>query len=139
MAYDKPPPNIDHESRPFWDGLREHRFLLLQCNRCGAWYWPAAYCRFHRNEPFMGEMEWRLASGRGRVFAVNIHRWAFHPSFADEIPYVYALVELDEGPMFGTNIVGCPPEAVTIGAPVEIVYEDYPEAGFTLPKMRLAP
>ena len=138
MAYEKPYPNIDHESRPFWDGLREHKFLLQQCKTCGAWYWPASYCRFHKNEPFMGEMEWRPASGRGKVFAFNIHHWAFEPSFKDDLPYVYALIELDEGPMFGTNIIGCPPEAVTIGAPVEIVFEDHQEEGFTLPKMRLA-
>lgn len=137
-AYTKPEPNIDDDIRPFWEGLREHRFLLYRCRRCGAWYWPAAYCRSHPAAAFQEEMEWTEASGRGTVFTFNIHRWAFDPSFKTDLPYVYALIELEEGPMFGTNIVGCRPEEVRIGMPVQIVFEDHPEAGFTLPKARPA-
>jgi uncharacterized OB-fold protein len=86
-------------------------------------------------------MEWAPASGRGRVFAFNIHRFAFSPAFADELPYVYALVELEEGPMYGTNVVDCAPEDVYVGMPVEVVYQDVePETGapFTLANVRPA-
>lgn len=137
MAPRKPQPNIDEDTRPFWEGVKRHQFLLFRCKRCGGWYWPAAYCRNHENEPFMGNMEWQPASGRGKVFAFNVHHWAFDPAFKDDVPYVYALIELDEGPMFGTNIVGCAPQDVTVGQPVEIVFEDHPEEGYTLPKARL--
>ena len=137
MAYLKPRPNIDEDIRPFWEGLRRHEFLLFRCKTCGAWYWPAAYCRNHENDAFMGNLRWQPASGRGRIFSFNVHHWAFHPAFKEEVPYVYALIELDEGPMFGTNVVGCRPEDVRIGQNVEIVFEDHPEEGFTLPKARL--
>jgi len=80
-------------------------------------------------------MEWADASGRGRVFAFNIHNVAFDPVFKDDIPYVYALIELDEGPMFGSNIIGCDPSEVTIGMPVEVVFEDITEE-YTLPKFQ---
>ncbi len=136
MAYTKPRPNIDHDIKPFWDGLREHKFLLMRCKTCGEWYWPAAYCRHHEGKPFMQDMEWTEASGKGTVFVYNIHHVAFNPAFNDDIPYVLALIELDEGPMFGTNIIGCKPEDVSIGMRVEIVYEDWPEEDFTIPKMR---
>jgi uncharacterized OB-fold protein len=136
VVYHKPRPNIDEDIRPFWEGLRRHEFLLFRCKKCGAWYWPAAYCRHHENEPFMGNLEWQPASGRGRVFTFNVHCWAFDPAFKEDMPYVYALIELDEGPMFGTNIVGCRAEDVRIGQPVEIIFEDHPEEGFTLPKAR---
>jgi uncharacterized OB-fold protein len=128
---------MDEDIRPFWEALRRHEFLLFRCQKCGAWYWPAAYCRNHQNEPFMRNMQWQPASGRGRVFSFNVHRWAFDPAFEEDVPYVYALIELDEGPMFGTNIVGCRPEDVRIGESVEIIFEDHPEEGFTLPKARL--
>jgi uncharacterized OB-fold protein len=137
VAYRKPRPNIDEDIRPFWEGLKRHEFLLFRCKECGAWYWPVAYCRNHENEPFMGNMQWQPASGRGRIFTFNVHRWAFDPAFKEDVPYVYALIELDEGPMFGTNIVGCRPEDIRIGQPVEITFEDHPEEGFTLPKARL--
>lgn len=138
MAYIKPRPNIDLDIQPFWEGLKEHQFLLYRCKQCGEWYWPAAYCRHHDNEPWRANMEWQEASGKGKVYAFNVHHIAFDPGFKDELPYVYAMIELEEGPMFGTNIIGCRPQDVQIGAPVEIIFQDYPEEGFTLPKARLA-
>jgi len=133
--YNKPLPNIDDDIKPFWDALKEHKFKLFRCKRCGAWYWPVACCRNHENEPFYGNMEWEEASGRGKVFAFNIHNVAFDPAFKDDIPYVYALIELEEGPMFGSNIIGCDPGEVRIGMQVEVVFEDITEE-FTLPKFR---
>jgi uncharacterized protein len=135
-SYNKPLPNIDLDNKPFWDGLAEHKFLLFRCKTCGAWYWPKAYCRNHENEPFMGNLEWTEASGRGKVFSFNIHHWAFHPGFKDDVPYAYALIETDEGPLISTMITGIPADQVKVGMPVEIVYEDHPDVGFTLPKAR---
>ena len=60
----------------------------------------------HENEPFAANMEWAEASGRGKIFAFNRHHMAFHPGFKDEIPYVYALIELDEGPLVSSTLVG---------------------------------
>lgn len=135
MAYAKPLPSVDEDIEPFWLALKQHEFKLFRCKKCGAWYFPAAYCRFHDNEPYMGNMEWAKASGKGKVFAFNIHYRAFDRSFENDVPYVYALIELDEGPIFATNVIGCDPKEVKIGMPVEIVYEDITEQ-FTLPKMR---
>jgi uncharacterized OB-fold protein len=137
MAYTKPRPNIDYDSKPFWDGLKNNRFLLLRCKNCNEWYWPAAFCRHCDPAPFLSGMDWQDASGKGTIFAFNIHHIAFDPSFTDELPYVYAMIELDEGPMFGTNVVGCKPEEVSIGKRVEIIFEEHAEEGFTLPKARL--
>lgn len=137
--FKKPLPNIDLDNKPFWDALREHKFVLFKCKSCGAHYWPKAYCRAHDlgdSEPFMGNMEWTEASGKGKVFAFNIHHWAFEPGFKEEIPYVYALIELDEGPLISSNILDIDPGQVKVGMPVEIVYEDHPTEGFTLPKFR---
>lgn len=134
--WNKPVPFVDADIEPFYDGLREHRFLLFRCTTCGAWYWPAAYCRFHANKPFMEEMEWTEASGRGTVATFNIVYTAFHPGFRDEVPYVFAMVQLEEGPMFGTTIVGCQPEEVHVGMEVEVVYDDVEDLGLTLPRLR---
>lgn len=142
MAWKKPLPVADEDMAPFWAGLGRHEFLLFRCQECGAWYWPVAFCRNHDNQPFYGNLEWTKSSGKGKVFTFNIHYRAFHPGFRDDLPYVYALIELEEGPMFGSNIIGCDPQEVKIGMPVEVVYEDImPEGGesfepFTLPKFR---
>jgi uncharacterized OB-fold protein len=51
------------------------------------------------------------------------------------VPYVVALVELEEGVRMPTNIVGCAPEAIRAGMPVEVVFEDV-SADITLPRFR---
>jgi uncharacterized OB-fold protein len=129
----RPMPDLDPAMQPFLDGLREHKLLLFRCTTCGAWYWPVAYCRFHPNQPYMAEMEWAEASGRGTVFTFNRHYTAFHPAFRELIPFVYALVQLEEGPLIGSNIVGCAPEEVSVGLPVEVEFADVPEREVTLP------
>lgn len=130
MTPARPRPNVDEDNKPFWDAVGARRFVLMCCKTCGASYWPASYCRNHPGEPFMEGLEWREASGRGKVFTFNIHRQAFHPAFS--VPYVFALIVLDEGPMFGTNIVGCDPEEVRVGMPVSVCFEEV-EEGVVLP------
>ena len=135
MEWNRPLPNVDADIAPFWEGLRRHEFLLFRCRQCESWYWPAAYCRKCPPEPFFGNMTWEASSGRGRVFAFNIHRRASHAGFKNAVPYVFALIELNEGPMFGTNVVGCAPEEVRIGMPLKVRYEDVAPGGaaeFTL-------
>jgi uncharacterized protein len=135
----KPLPQIDHDNEGFWTGLKNHKLLLWRCKTCGAWYWPKAYCRNHDNEPFAANMAWAEAKGTGRLFAFNRHHVAFHPGFKNDIPYLYALVELDEGPLISSTLVGdkMPRDVYDVGQRVEIAYEDHPREGFTLPRFRI--
>ena len=135
IASERPQPNIDEDNQDFWEAVRRREFKLYRCTACGAWYWPFAFCRNHSNEPFAANIQLAEASGRGTVFSFNIHNVAFDPAFRDDAPYVYALIELEEGPMFATNVIECPPEDVAIGMPVEIIFQDV-EEGVTLPKVR---
>jgi uncharacterized OB-fold protein len=130
------PPSITPENRAFWEAAREHRFLLLRCAECGAWYWPYSGCRFHGNRPYLANMEWQEASGRAKVFTFNIHYLQFNPAYPT--PYVYAQVETDEGPLFGTNIVNCAPESVYVGMPVRVVFDDV-APDISLPKFEPVP
>ncbi len=72
MAWIKPIPVVEKVMKPFWEGLKNHRFLLMKCNECGAWYWPATYCRNHRNKPFFGSLSWTDASGQGKIISFNV-------------------------------------------------------------------
>ena len=75
------------------------------------------------------------ASGRGSVKTFTIVRRAVSQAYAAEVPYVVALVDLEEGPTMMSNIVGCGVEEVSIGMPVEVVFEDWAE-GVSIPKFR---
>jgi uncharacterized OB-fold protein len=87
-------PQTTPESRPFWDGCRDGVLMLHWCRRCGtAFFPPSLYCPRCVSD----DVEWRVASGRGRLHTYVIaHRAA--PGFEDEAPYAIAIVELDEGP-----------------------------------------
>ena len=55
------------------------------------------------------------------TYTVNYH--PYNPDIP--VPYVIAIVELEEAPYvrLTTNIVGCAPEAVHIGMPVRVRFE----------------
>jgi len=109
----------DDLDAPFWEACRERRFLVHRCGACGRAYWPASCCVEHGSE-WMG---WEPASGRGEVHTYTVVHHAYAPELADRLPYVVAVVRLDEGPFFHTDIVGCAPDAVRVGLRVRVVYD----------------
>jgi uncharacterized OB-fold protein len=124
--YAKPVPHPSSVSRPFWDGLRARELHLQRCTDCRRLVvYPRAACPYCLSE----RLDWTLASGRGRVYSFTIVRRAMNPGFQEDVPYVYAIVELEEGPRVTTNVINCPPEAVRVDMPVKAVYDDItPEA-----------
>ena len=70
------------------------------------------------------DFEWLRCSGKGTVYTFTITRQNQSAGFRNKVPYVMAYVELEEGVRLLTNIVGCDPESVTIGMPVEVTFED---------------
>jgi uncharacterized OB-fold protein len=61
-----------------------------------------------------------------------------HPylaAFQQDLPYNVVLVELEKGPKMFSNIVGLPTDQITVGMPVEVVFEDVTDE-FALPKFR---
>jgi uncharacterized OB-fold protein len=74
-----------------------------------------------------------VANGRGKIFSFAVCHHAYHPAFKNDLPYVVAIVELEEGPHLLTNIIGCNHEALRCEMPVQVIWEDIAE-GVTLPK-----
>jgi uncharacterized OB-fold protein len=120
----RPLPQPTRISAPFWRAAAEGRLLLQFCRPCRSFiYYPRPFCPSCWRE----DLEWREASGRGRVYTYTVVRRAATPAFADKVPYVLAIVELEEGPRMVTNIVGCRPEEVRVGMPVRAVFEKFSE------------
>lgn len=127
----KPLPRPTPLTQPFWDATREHR-LLMPRRLDGAYFW---YPRVLEPGTLRSGWEWAQVSGRGTLFSFTIDRRGTAAAFANDVPYVIAIVELEEGPHFTTNIVGCPIEDVRIGMLVEAVYDDI-DAEITLVRFR---
>ena len=132
--YAKPIPTPSEDSQTYWDATRNHELKLQQCGECSAFRFPPAeVCSECTAEAY----QWKPVSGKGRVFSFVIYHRAFHRGFADELPYVVAVIELDEGPRMLSNVTGCKPEEVRCDMPVEVTYEDI-TGEMTLPKFRPA-
>jgi uncharacterized protein len=128
----KPVPVPTLQTAPYWEGCRQHELRIQRCTACGhRQFFPRLYCTKCLSE----NVEWVRACGRGQVLSFTIVRRPVSPAFAAEVPYVVALVTLEEGPQMMTNIVGCPPEQVSIGMPVEVIFEDWTDS-ISIPKFR---
>jgi uncharacterized OB-fold protein len=135
LAQGKPLPRVTPDNRPFWEACRAHRLDLPWCRDCGRPHLPPGpVCPFC----FADALEWRRASGRGRVSSwVVVHKDWF-PAFRAELPYNVVQVELEEGPRLTANVVGVENERLAVGLPVEVVFDDVaPE--MTLPRFRVRP
>ncbi|SVC00390.1 uncharacterized protein METZ01_LOCUS253244, partial [marine metagenome] len=80
-------------------------------------------------------VEWMQATGQGRVRSFTVIRRAVSEAYAAEVPYVIALIELDEGPTMMSNVVECDPNSVVVGMPVRVVFEKWTDE-ITIPKFR---
>ncbi len=130
--YKKPLPRIDDESKGFWEACQRHELYIQQCRACGSRrYYPRAVCPTCLSD----STEWLRCSGRGTIYTFTVTYQNQSPGFRDELPYVLAYVELEEGVRLLTNIIGGDVEALRIGMAVEVVFEDVtPEV--TLPKFK---
>ena len=134
MTYKKPLPQISPDTKVFWEGCREHEIRMQKCGDCGHLRWPPALlCP----NCLSLNTKWVKASGQGRVYSYVIYHVAYDPAFKEDLPYVVALVALEEGPHLLTNIVGCDPQAVSCDMDVEVVWDDVTET-VSLPKFRPA-
>nr|BBH92976.1 hypothetical protein KTA_11750 [Thermogemmatispora argillosa] len=133
-ASQKPVPLVDDASRPFFAGARAQQLMLQRCTACGRWLWPVkARCP----ECWSAALTWMPASGKGTLYSFALMHQLYHPAFANELPYVIAAIDLDEGVRIISPIVGCSPEELRIGMPLEVTFEQLTEE-ITLPKFKPA-
>ncbi|MBS1862556.1 MAG: OB-fold domain-containing protein [Actinobacteria bacterium] len=111
-------PVPDVRSKRFWDAAAEGKLLIQRDPRTGDHQWyPRGHCL---GDPLI-EPEWVEASGRGTLVSFSVIHRGLGKS---ETPPIYAIVELEEGPWIGTNLLDVDPAAVEIGMPVAVTFED---------------
>ena len=123
---------------PYWEGTRQGVLKVQRCGACDTWQWgPEWIC--HRCHSF--DLNWREIVGKGRVYSYQRPHHPVHTALNGHGPYIAVLVELPE---YGNirmvgNLLGDPGQTVTIGAPVEAVFEPHDKADppYTLVQWRL--
>ena len=102
-------PVADLETREYWEAARGGRLLIKECRACGeSFFYPRTYCP----RCWSSDTEWKESTGRGRVYTFTVVHQNDLPPFNDRVPYVVAIVELEEGVRLTSNIEGCEPDDV---------------------------
>ena len=119
-----PLPDVDEPlTAPFFAAAARYELVIPRCAACDRYVWyPKESC-----PGCGGPLEWSAVSGRGRLFTWTVVRRAFLPAFADRVPFVTALVELDEDPSVRvcTYLVDVDPDGeLRAGSPVEATFRD---------------
>ncbi|MFA6412113.1 MAG: OB-fold domain-containing protein [Syntrophales bacterium] len=112
-------PTEDFESRPYWDWLRKEDFRLQKCGGCGKFRFPA-----YPSCPYCGQRggDWVPLSGRGEIYSWFVANVTPEPRYKEDVPYIIATIQLEEGPRIVSQLVGCFPEEVKADMPVQGKY-----------------
>ena len=131
-AYTKPLPKPTPWSRPFWVGCKERKLLVQKCEDCQKYiFYPKLFCPFCLSE----RLHWVESSGKGKVYSFTVV-YSYQPTeFEDDVPYVIAVIELEEGVRMMSNIVECKPDHIECDMEVEVVFEPVTD-DFTFPRFR---
>lgn len=128
-APERPLPVPTRESQPYWDGLREGRFLLQYCSGCGrVRHYPRPVCP----HCFSMESTFREAPTGGSVHSWTVCHHPFNFFFKASVPYIVALVDMDAGVRVNAQLRGIAPEGLKIGQRVQLAFEPVDEQ-VTLP------
>jgi uncharacterized OB-fold protein len=118
----------------FWEGCRVGELRLPHCNTCREpFFYPRTLC------PRCGSRDqtWKRASGRGRLHSFCVQYQCAVPGYRGAVPFVTALVDLDEGPRMMSLLVGAgtDPAQIRIGTPLGVEFQET-DSGWPLPVFR---
>lgn len=124
-----PYPVIDGDSKEYWEACKNGKLLIQQCEDCNKYiFFPRIVCP----SCMSNKIKWVESSGKGKVYSFTVARRNRHPAFVDKVPYIVALIELEEGVRMMSNLVNVEVEDVKCDMPVEVVFEKIDE-NLTLP------
>jgi hypothetical protein len=111
-------PNPTELTRPYWESAKRHVLVRPVCSKCGKnFFTPQVACPKCLSE----DWAWVESSGVGRIYSATIVHKPPYPGI--EVPYVFAIVALDEGWHMLANILNCEPRAASIGTRVRVNWQ----------------
>lgn len=120
-APQKPVPAPDPATREYWEAAARSELRLPKCTSCGKLhFYPRPACPHCGGTAF----DWPLCSGTGTIYSYTVVQRAPSPAFEPDVPYVVAIIALDEGPHLMSNIVGADPATIRIGQQVSVQFRE---------------
>ncbi len=116
-----PAPVVNADSKAYWEAADRGELLLKRCSTCGKAHFPPRHlCPTCWSE----QLEWTRSCGSGTVYTFTVMHRAPMPAFVKRVPYVVALIDLDEGPRLMANIIGDDALLSQIGDRVAVCFEE---------------
>lgn len=117
-------PRPTPETEEYWAGCRQHVLRLQHCQDCGQrQFYPRIIC----SQCMSRKLEWISASGAAELVSYSICHRPVSKAYSDDVPYVIALVKLEEGPTMMTNVVQCPHDQLAVGMDLTVTFQDWSE------------
>ncbi len=127
-AMPKPGPVPTPATAPFWEAMARDELRLQRCDVCNSWvYYPRRRCP----ACLSAQLSWQPVDPFGKVHTFTVARRPTAAPFADDVPQIIAVVELDIGVKLTTTLIDIEPGDVRIGLRVRGVYDHRPD-GTTL-------
>ena len=118
---DFPLPDLDDPlTAEFFAGAARHELLIPRCEQCDRWVWyPEPAC-----PACDGPLAWTETTGSGRLFSWAVVQRPFLPAFAEMVPFVTALVTLEEAPevRLVTYVVDAEPSELEADLPMAVTF-----------------
>ena len=128
--FEQPPTEL---TRPFWDACKDGRLTYQRCDDCGKpFFRPEIACPHCLSQAWT----WRDSAGQGTLYSFSVAHRSPTPAFS--APFVFALVDLDEGYSMFSNLIGMEIDDVRIGLRLQVVFHPVSDE-LTLPLFRPAP
>lgn len=134
MSVQKPIPTIDVWSKPFWDAAKQEKLMVQQCDNCRHHFFPPGpICPNCQSK----SLSWVEVSGRATVESWVVFHQLYFKGFEPELPYNATMVQLGEGPLLMTNVLGIDNADLHRGMEVEVTFDPLTD-GITVPRFRPA-
>jgi len=108
--------------------VQRYRLVGNRCTVCGRVYFPKRVVCSECHRKSLGKMEDVELSGNGRVLSYTVVHDAPR-DYMHQVPYILALVEMEEGPVIVGQIVDAEPGEVSVGKEVTAVFRRLREEG----------
>ncbi|MBV1879231.1 MAG: OB-fold domain-containing protein [Pseudomonadales bacterium] len=130
----QPKPNLDTEG--FWQATKSGQLSICRCQECQLWLQPP----LERCRQCGATTRFEAVSGKGSIYSFVVVRHGAVPGYLDTLPYVVAIIELDEqvGLRLPTRLLDVAPETVEIGQRVAVQLVDLPGGEFRVACFRQA-
>ena len=120
MTPAKPLPKPTAETLPFWQAAAQGKLVFQHCSACNRAQFPQA-----NNCPACGNssLTWQESAASRSIHSHTTVQRAPTAAFKEDVPYVIALIDLDEGFRMMMNWRGDDPATARIGDRVRVVFE----------------